>query len=212
MYTDTESSTAQAVVGELASVCTNRASAPRTDAALLHAASRGDRGARQSLYAHCLPALRRWAQRCLPRGCGGINDADDLVQIAFLRALNHLGDFEVRSDTCFLAYLRQILLNEVRSELRKQRCRGTAIECDDLLATEGDPVVEQMLGQEREYAYAGALRRLTPHQRKHVALRIEFGMSFREIATQVGGSTDGARMTVVRALRTMSEHLAPAAA
>jgi DNA-directed RNA polymerase specialized sigma24 family protein len=37
-------------------------------------------------------------------------------------------------------------------------------------------------------------------------------MSFREIAARVGGSTDGARMTVTRGLRAMTEHLAAMAA
>jgi RNA polymerase sigma factor (sigma-70 family) len=156
---------------------------------LLDAARSGDSAARQSLYARCLPTLRRWAQGCLPREQRGINDANR-----------------------FLAYLHQIMLNEVRSDLRKQRRRGEAVECDDSISTDGDPVVEQMLGHERERAYAGAMRRLNPRQQEHIALRIEFGMSFREIATRVGGSTDGARMTVTRALRAMTAHLAAAAA
>jgi len=185
---------------------------PETHEHLLDAARCGDRAARQSLYARCLPTLRRWAQGCLPHERRGINDADDLVQIVLMRALNRLADFETRGANCFLAYLHQIMLNEVRSDLRKQRRRGEAVECDDSIATDGDPVVEQMLGHERERAYAGALRSLNPRQQEHIALRIEFGMSFREIANRVGGSTDGARMTVARGLRTMTEHLASAAA
>ena len=177
---------------------------------LLDAARSGDRAARQSLYARCLPTLRRWAQACLPHERRGINDADDLVQIVLMRALNRLADFETRGANCFLAYLHQIMLNEVRSDLRKQRRRGETVECDDSIATDGDPVVEQMLGHERECAYAGAMRRLNPRQREHIAMRIEYGMSFREIANRVGGSTDGARMTVTRGLRNMAQCLAAA--
>src|SRR5258708_1248436 len=75
--------------------------AAAVDGQLLRAARSGNRAALQTLYGLCLPTLRRWAHRYLPRGCGGINDADDLVQIALLRALKHLGDFEVRSDASF---------------------------------------------------------------------------------------------------------------
>ena len=210
MYTETERT---ANDGEADRLTNNVGSgiAP-THEHLLDAARSGNRGARQRLYAHCLPTLRRWAQGCLPRERRGINDADDLVQIVLMRALNRLADFETRGANSFLAYLHQIMLNEVRSDLRKQRRRGETVECDDSICTDGDPVVEQMLGHERERAYAGAMRRLNSRQQEHIALRIEFGMSFREIANRVGGSTDGARMTVARGLRTMTAHLTSAAA
>jgi RNA polymerase sigma factor (sigma-70 family) len=210
MYTETERVANDGDVDRLINNdCTG---IPEGHEHLLDAARSGDRGARQSLYAQCLPTLRRWAQACLPHERRGINDADDLVQIVLMRALKRLADFETRGANCFLAYLHQIMLNEVRSDLRKQRRRGETVECDDSISTDGDPVVEQMIGHERERAYAGAMRRLNPRQQEHIALRIEFGMSFREIATQVGGSTDGARMTVTRGLRAMTEHLASAAA
>ena len=179
---------------------------------LLEAARSGDHAARQTLYAHCLPTLRRWAQRCLSRERRGINDADDLVQIVLMRALNRLPDLEARGADSFLAYLHQILRNEIRSDLRKQRRRGEAVEIDDTIATDDDPVVAQVLGDEREQAYTCALRKLNPRQQEHIALRVELGMSFREIAARVGGSADGARMTVTRGLRAMTEHLAAVAA
>jgi len=167
----------------------------------------GDPAARQQLCARTLPTLRRWASRC--RECG-IHDADDLVQSAFLRALDRLGEFEVRGNGSFLAYLRQIVLNEARREWRRQRVRGEMVEIDERLSEGGDPVVEAMLGDERERAYAGALRRLNPRQRKHLSLRVEHGMSFGEIAGATGGSIDGARMIVARALRALSSRLAAA--
>jgi RNA polymerase sigma-70 factor (ECF subfamily) len=178
---------------------------------LLSSACRGDRTARQRLYAQCLPLLQRWARARLPGHVQNINDSDDLVQITLLRALNRLDDFAHGGYQGFLAYLRQILLNEIRSELRTQARRGEHIEYDDSLAQEGDPVVEQMLGYERECALADALGKLNRRQQQHLAMRVESGMTFREIATQVGGSTDGARMTVTRALRSMSEYLSLAA-
>jgi RNA polymerase sigma-70 factor (ECF subfamily) len=202
MYTDTERTASDGDAD-----CSGT---PATHECLLNAACSGDRAARQTLYACCLPTLRRWAQGCLARERRGINDADDLVQIVLMRALNRLADFETRGANSFLAYLHRIMLNEVRSDLRKQRRRGETVECDDMIATDGDPVVEQMIGDERERAYAGALRKLNPRQQEHIALRIEFGMSFREIANRVGGSTDGARMTVTRGLRNMAQCLAAA--
>lgn len=179
---------------------------------LLEAARSGDRTARQRLYARCLPELQRWARGRLHGYTRDINDADDLVQIALLRTLNRLDEIENRGYASFLAYLRQILLNEVRGELRKQRHRGETVEYTDTLAMDGDPVFEQMVAHQRERAYCNAVRRLNRHQREHICLRLELGMSFGEIARRVGGSSDGARMTVARALRSLNEYLAPAVA
>jgi len=167
----------------------------------------GDPVARQQLCGRTLPALRRWASRC--KACG-IHDADDLVQNAFLRALNKLDEFEVRGNGSFLAYLRQIVLNEARREWRRQRVRGESVEIDDGFSEGGDPVVEALLGDERERTYAGALRRLNSRQRTHLSLRVEHGMSFGEIAGATGSSVDGARMIVARALRTLGSRLAAA--
>jgi len=96
MYTDCASTIRPAVGGEDA--------APHAG---LRAACAGDRAARQALCAYYLPLLRRWAQRWLPRDRPGLNDADDLVQIAMLRSLSRLREFEVRSDAGFAAYLRK---------------------------------------------------------------------------------------------------------
>jgi len=199
MYTDCASTIRPAVGGEDA--------APHAG---LRAACAGDRAARQALCAYYLPLLRRWAQRWLPRDRPGLNDADDLVQIAMLRSLSRLREFEVRSDAGFAAYLRQILLNEVRAELRRHSRRGETVEIDENLAVEGDPVVEQALAHERERAFRRALQHLDRRQREHVALRMEAGLSFGEIAQRVGGNADSARMIVARALRTLNARLAAA--
>jgi len=181
-------------------------------AALLQAACAGSREARQELCAHCLPALRQRARRWLPRTHAGLNDADDLVQIALLRALQRIGEFEVRGAASFLAYLHTILVNEVRGELRRQRRRGEALELDDSLAPAGDPVLEHAMTAERQSAYLTALRRLGRCQRQHLALRVDAGLSFSEIAARTGNSEDGARMRVARALRSMTRQLAAVAA
>ncbi len=180
--------------------------------ALLSDACGGNQQARQQLYARCLPALRRWARGRLPAQACDINDTDDLVQIALMRALNKLDRFGDRGYEGFLAYLRTILINELRNELRKFGRRGPASECDETLSTGCDPVIDSMLVREDQRLYASALGKLNHRQQKHLAMRLELGMSFREIAAQVGGSVDGARMTVTRALRVMSEHLAAIAA
>jgi RNA polymerase sigma-70 factor (ECF subfamily) len=179
---------------------------------LLRAACAGDRAAQQHLCSDSLPALRRWARRGLRGIDGGTNDADDLVQSALLRALVRIRHFEVRGSGGFLAYLRQILLNEIRNERRRRRRHGEMVELDESAAIAGDPVFEHALGRERNEVCTSALQRLSRCQREHIALRFECGMSFGEIAAHTGNSEDGARMRVARALRAMARYVAPAAA
>ena len=161
------------------------------------------------LCARFQPLLRRWARCWLAEAGIGTHDADDLVQATLLRALHGAETFEMRGEASLLAWLRQIQLNELRSELRRRRCRGETVAVDENLVADGDPVTGT-LAHERERAYAGALRALTPRQRRHVPLRVEQGMRFHEIAAATGGSIDGARMIVARALRTLGTRLAPA--
>jgi RNA polymerase sigma factor (sigma-70 family) len=164
-----------------------------------------------ALCARFRPLLARWARFCLARAGGGAHDADDLVQAALLRALRGIDAFDMRGEAALLGWLRRILLNEVRDELRRRRSRGEAVAIDANLAADGDPV-GAVLAHERARAYASALRALNARQRRHVRLRVEHGMSFGEIAAATGGSEDGARMIVARAMRVLSEHLSSLAA
>lgn len=182
------------------------------DEKLLHAARRGDRAAQQDLYARCLPLMRRWARGWLPRTHRGLNDADDVVQNAMLRTWHRLGEFEVRGANSFLGYLHQVLLNEVRAEMRRCGRQGINVECDESLPAAGASPIDEVLQTERECAYASALRRLSGRQRQHIEMRVERGLSFGEIAALTGGSKDGARMMVARALRSLSQCLSTAGA
>jgi len=171
------------------------------------------RAQRQDAVVRHWHALSRWARRWLPHARVGIHDAEDFVQTTLLRALNRIDEFELHGDAGVLAYLRQILLNEIRGELRRGARRGEAVELDDDFATDGgDSVVEQAQRLERECAYADALRKLNPRQQRHVTLRVQFGMSFDEIAACAGGNADSARMVVTRAVRTLGAELAHVAA
>jgi RNA polymerase sigma factor (sigma-70 family) len=177
---------------------------------LILAARDGDRAAQQRLYAICLPKMRRWARGWLTQPLRGINDADDLVQIALMRTWRRLGEFDVRCTASFYGYLRRVLLNEVRAEMRRCSRRGVNVACDETLSDGGDPAVEQLIAVERERAFAQAVRRLNRHQRNHFDMRIGMGMSFVEIAARTGGSADSARMFVTRMLRSLTEQVAAA--
>lgn len=199
-------------IGPGAAPDTGPGGAPRAAAAmteptelLLRRIRAGDAGAQQALYDRCLPLLLRWAHGRLPHYARGSTDTEDLVQTTLMRALKHLSAFDASGTGAFLAYLRQILLNEVRKEIRSQRRHGTSVPIEDCDLAQSGSIIEQLVNQERLAAYERALAALTRRQQELVVLRIEFGLSYQEIALEVGGSADAVRMTIARALQKMAE-------
>ena len=169
--------------------------------ALLDRVRAGDGAARERLIARFLPVLRAWAHGRLPSNARGLADTDDVVQVTLVRALNHLERFEYRHEGALLAYLRHGVLNAIRQEIRRARRRPSGEAIDESIADRGASVVEQAVGHETLERYETALMDLTPDQREAAMLRLEFGLSFPEIAEAMGRtSANAARMLVVRAL------------
>jgi RNA polymerase sigma factor (sigma-70 family) len=175
---------------------------------LLDQVRRGDARARERLAARFLPLLRRWAHGRLPGHARSLADTDDLVQVSLLRALDHVDGFEARREGAFLAYLRRILLNAVRDEIRRAARRPMQdVDSADLPAPDAS-LLEQQVGRETLDAYEGALTRLTEAQREAVIMRLEFGYSYPQIADAMGRTTpNAARMLVARALVQLAEEM-----
>lgn len=178
-----------------------------TTAWLLDRAREGDERARDRLVARVLPPLRAWAHRRLPRRARDLAETDDLVQVAIVRSLRHLDSFENRGEGALLAYLRQVLLNLVRDEVRRADRRRPGEPLDDArLADPGPSLVEEVVGRETLARYEAGLARLSPEQREAVILKVEMGYSNPEIAEALGRpSADAARVFVARALAQLAE-------
>jgi len=133
-------------------------------------------------------------------------DTDDLVQVAIMRALNKVEGFEAQRAGAFLAYLRRILLNSIRDEIRRAVRRPRSEVLPEELVDHAPSLVEQAIGSEAVEAYQAALAKLPEGQQEAVILRIEFGFTYQEIAEAVGSpSANAARMTVSRALLRLAE-------
>src|SRR5262245_15591132 len=175
---------------------------------LLARARDGDDRAREQLCARFLPILTRWAHRRLPPGGRGLAETDDLVQVTLLRALRHVPTFEARREGAFLAYLRTILMNSVREELRRSRSLARRHERAEVPREPAPSELERLIGRERLEAYERGLMSLDDEQREAVLLRLEFGLSHQEIAEALGKpSANAARMTVARAIKVLAEFL-----
>lgn len=169
----------------------------------------GDSQARDALLRRFLPLLQRWAHGRLPRQMRDLNETDDLVQVTLVKALARLDQFEAAGPGAFLAYLRQALLNQVRDEIRRHQRRPEHGEIDvELSDPEAPALIEQIVGSERVRAYEQALAALPKRQQGLIVMRVEFGMSYPEIAAEVDSTPDAVRVMVARAIVLLSKALA----
>jgi RNA polymerase sigma-70 factor (ECF subfamily) len=179
-------------------------------ALLLERVREGDGAARERLVARFLPLLRRWASGRLPAYARSLADTDDLVQVALLKALDHVDTFEARREGAFLAYLRQVLLNSLRDEIRRAGRRPAEPIGEREFASREPSQFEQAVGRDTMEAYEAALERLTAAQREAVIMRLEFGYGYTRIAEAMGrGNANAARMLVARALVQLAAEMEP---
>ena len=177
-------------------------------ATLVRALQHGDDAARERLFQRCLPLLRRWAHGRLPQRARDLADTDDLVQVSLLRALNNMDRFDAGRPGALLAYLRTILLNAVREELRRSSRRAADLHSGFEPVDDAPSVLETAIGRQTLDAYERALERLTEKQRNAVILRLEFDLTYPEIAVELDAdSSNAARMLVVRGLTELTRRM-----
>ncbi|HVL67841.1 MAG TPA: sigma-70 family RNA polymerase sigma factor [Vicinamibacterales bacterium] len=175
---------------------------------LLQRARAGDEQALEELFARHVPLLKRWASGRLPRWARDITDTSDLVQETAVATFKRLDAFEPRGEGALQAYLRQAIVNRIRSQIRNRRARPEAVELESQIPDEGTSPLEAAIGQQTVEQYEAGLNRLTPEERDAIVSRVEFGLSFAEVAEVLGKpSPDAARMAVVRALVRLAEEM-----
>lgn len=168
----------------------------------------GDEGARDRLLARYVGPLQRWAHARLPEYARGAVDTDDLVQVTFLRALKRLDEFQPLREGAFLAYLRRILLNCIRDEVRRSVRHPAQVEIPAAQPDREATPLERAIGRERVARYERALAALPEVQQQAVILRLELGLSHQEVAEALGSpSAAAARMVVVRAVERLAGSL-----
>jgi RNA polymerase sigma-70 factor (ECF subfamily) len=168
----------------------------------------GDKEALERLLARHIGPLRRWLSGRLPRWARDLADTDDLVQDSLLRTFQKIGDFEVRGAGALQAYLRQVVLNRVRDELRRKARAPEKVDELDLEA-EGSPL-EEAIGREALERYEAALSRLKPDEREAIIGRVEMEYSYAELAEALGKpSAEAARKAAQRALLRLAEEMKP---
>jgi RNA polymerase sigma-70 factor (ECF subfamily) len=176
--------------------------------ALLDKASNGDQQARDVLYDRYLPRLQRWARGRLPRKARGLVDTDDLVQETLLRTLGRREPFEPEHSGAFLGYVRRAVDNRIVDEVRRAKRRPAAEESAGGVRDPGPSPLESLLDGERAELYETAFRRLRLSDQAAIQARLEEGLSYEQIARELGKSSpDAARMAVSRALVRLAQEM-----
>ncbi len=170
---------------------------------LIRAAQAGDRPSFAVLVESYWGRLYRWLYHLTHDR----HQAEDLAQEAFLKAFANLHRF--RAGTNFRAWLFRIghnaFANLYRSAARRDQCASRPLP-DDLPDRDQGPV-EQTLSREALEDLAEALNRLGTDFRAALLLRVEEGLSFRQIADVLGTTEETARWRVFKARQKLLERL-----
>ena len=140
--------------------------------------------------------------RALPAHSRSLLNTDDLAQEVLCRAVVSLEMFDPRHEGAFQGFLRQIMLNRVRDEVRSARRKPT----DELIEDEHLRRIPLLwswrLGKRHLNDTKLALQRLKPQDRELIVARCELDFSNDEIAALFDKPTpSAARVAVGRASR-----------
>lgn len=180
-----------------------RVSAEPTDASLLLAARR-DPDAFCEVYERHYAAIRSWFQARVRNEAAAL----DLTAETFAQALRGLRRFRDEADGSAAPWLYGIARHLWLKYERRQRIETTAREKLGMLlrlySTDDLETVDDRIDQERT---AGAVRdafsMLRDEEREALNLRVVQGLSYAEVARELGSSEPAARKRVMRALRAL---------
>jgi RNA polymerase sigma-70 factor (ECF subfamily) len=158
----------------------------------------GDSRAATLLVDRHADALARFAV-----SSGEREEIEELVQDTFVRAFASIDSFRGESSlrTWLFTIERRLMLDRRRSE---RRLRATVpVEAADAV-TEYD-ALDSLLAAEAESRVRKAVGALSPMQREVFSLRVEQGLSYKEIADMVGTTEGAARVHYHNAMRAVKE-------
>ncbi len=187
--------------------------ADRDEKALVGRAKAGDEDAFRQLVERHGHGLFRLAWRLT----GNRENAEDIVQEAFLKAYRALHRFDERSR--FSTWLHRIAANSALDLLRRQQRHaehrvgdgaddGGSDPFDACESVEPGPM-RLALSAEIDRRVAQSLARLTPLERTAFVLRHFEQQSIAEIGRTLGSRTNATKQAVFRAVRKLRQELAP---
>ena len=174
---------------------------PGDEADLIQRAQAGDRPAFAVLVERYWDRLYRWLCRLTRDG----STAEDLAQETFLKAFAAVNNF--RAGTNFRAWLFRIGHNNFVNQRRALRHTRKPLVPE--IAEDPRGPVGETLSREAVRLIAEAVAKLPSDFRGALTLRVEEGLSFREIAEVMGITEETARWRVFKARQKLMAVLAP---
>jgi RNA polymerase sigma factor (sigma-70 family) len=175
----------------------------------------GDREAFAALYDRWAGPLRRWL---LVARFARPEDADDLVQAAFLRVWRAAGTYEVRAR--FSTFLFQVAENHLRNErdLRWNRSRPASLDAPGGAGDDSPSLAESLPGddacpgrdaaeREEHARLRAAVARLPDHLREVVVLGAVEGRPYADVAATLGIPVGTVKRRMFDAVRLLRQRL-----
>ncbi len=180
-----------------------------SDIALVRRAREGDYDAFEMLFERHRPLVYRFAYQMTSRR----DDAEDIVQEAFVRAYQNLHRY--RDEAKFTTWLLRIVTNLCTDQARMSQ-RRTALEQQEAkgaldwmtIGDQEDPI-ENLEEDRRKVALRKALNALPAHHRSVIVLRDIEEREYPDIASILGCTVGGAKLRVLRARRALRDRIAP---
>jgi RNA polymerase sigma-70 factor, ECF subfamily len=171
-----------------------------TDAELIERWKAGDSRAATQIVGRHSQALARFAA-----SSGERDGIEELVQDTFVRAFSSLDSFRGESSlrTWLFTIERRLMLDRRRAERRSR---------ETVPVEEGDHVSEfgaldSLIAEEAQERVRRSLEALSPTQRDVFTLRVQQGLSYKEIAEVLGSTEGAARVHYHNAIKTVKEFL-----
>ena len=180
-----------------------------SDNVLVRRAREGDYEAFEQLFERHRLLVYRFAYQMVPRR----DDAEDIVQEAFVRAYQNLHRY--RDEAKFTTWLLRIVTNLCTDQARMRNRRDTLEQQEAgsglTWMTIGDTVdpVEELELDRRKVALRKALNAFPVHHRTMIILRDLEERDYPEIAEILGCTVGGAKLRVLRARRALKDRIAP---
>ena len=170
------------------------------DNTLIQRWKEGDQRAATALVERHATALARYVG-----SLGDRDGAEEVVQDTFVRAFASLESF--RGDSSLRTWLFTIARRLVVDRRRAFRRRREVGDLEDVDAATEYTALDGLIASEAKKKVWGAVGKLSPTQREVFLLRVNEGLSYKQIA-EVAGTTEGAaRVHYHNALRTVKENL-----
>ncbi len=139
---------------------------------------------------------------------GSPDEADDIVQLAFIKAYRNLATCQ--NPDRVGAWMFRITANACKDHLKSRRRGGVAIEDVPGLAGDGADPAQSLESMDLRSRIESALRRLAADQREAFVMKHVEGMSYQEMGELLGVSVPALKMRVHRARDDLQELLGEA--